>query len=110
MHETSGVSLELGGVLSVRNVETLSAQIRAALRDHSSVILNCDAVAEVDLSFIQLLISARRSAVAGGKTLTVAVGDPTVLREAFQRAGIAIADGDRPDAFDLPLSAKTDLP
>jgi len=83
----------LGGQLTVRDIKLIHARIAAALRQYPAVTLDCGGANAVDLSFIQLVISARKSAEAAGKTLALAQGAQGVLRTALMQAGmIAPAD------------------
>lgn len=89
MHELPVTDhLKLGGPLTVRVAKPLRARIMDALRQFPTVTIDCSGAAEVDLSFIQLMLSARKSAQASGKTLSLAQPADGPLREALMQAGL----------------------
>lgn len=77
------------GALTIRNAEHLHARLLQAVRDQRNVILDCSKASEIDLSFIQLLLSARKSAAAAGKTLSIVHPPAELLADTLRRAGIA---------------------
>ncbi len=87
--------LILGGALTMRNIAAVQARISEALRRRSSVEIDCSAATEIDLSFVQLLLAARKSAVRLGKSLTLAAPPSDLLRDVLARAGLlSTAGGD----------------
>lgn len=79
--------LALAGAQTIRTV----AATRLAVLDGLTapeVELDCSAVDEVDVTFIQLLLSLRRSAVEGRKRLTVTIPGGSPLAAALASAGI----------------------
>jgi STAS domain len=54
--------LAFDGALTIRTAEAVCAQLLDAIKQHTSLSIDCSAATEVDLSFIQLLIAARVSA------------------------------------------------
>jgi ABC-type transporter Mla MlaB component len=85
--------LVLSGSLTVRDIQLVHARIAAALHQYPSVTLDCAAANAVDLSFIQLVLAARKSAAAAGKTLALARPAEGALRDALKLAGL-IASGE----------------
>jgi hypothetical protein len=81
------------GALTVREIKVIHARIAAALHQYPAVTLDCSNATAVDLSFIQLVLSARKSAQGAGKTLALAHGPQGALRNALMQAGM-IAQGD----------------
>jgi len=73
-----------GGEISVAQAEEVHDRFRAALADGRPIVVDCSAIEDVDISFIQLLIAARTSARRRGVPfrLTQPVGEPflAVLR------------------------------
>lgn len=84
-----GQHLDMGfeNDLTIRNAAALKATLVARLQESTvvSVKLNPDAV--VDLSFIQLLSAARKSARTSGGELTLADPASPTLRSLLLRAG-----------------------
>jgi anti-anti-sigma regulatory factor len=83
--------------LTVRDAEHVHARLLEAVRDRSSVVIDCRAATDIDLSFIQLVISAHKSALANGKALTVVPPSDGRMTDILRRAGL-IGTADRPPA------------
>lgn len=83
----------LSGPLTVRDIKLAQARIVAALGRYPTVTIDCAAATAVDLSFIQLVLAARKSAAASGKTVALAAPAAGPLCEALRQAGfVAPAD------------------
>ena len=80
--------VRLSGTQTIREAEGTLQALRDALADNPSVALDCEAVEEADLSFLQLVISARKSARNTGKTLTLTAPAAGPLLAALDSAGI----------------------
>lgn len=80
--------LALAGALTIRDVPRIQARMRDALTGHHSVMIDCAAATEIDLSFIQLVLSARKSAAAAGKSVSFIPPERDVLAEVLERAGL----------------------
>ncbi len=70
-----------------------------ALSENEGIIIDCSSAAEADLTFIQLLISARHTAEALNKTLSLIAPEEGVVMAAAGRAGISFSE--LPSAPDL---------
>jgi ABC-type transporter Mla MlaB component len=100
MHELAVTDhLKLGGPLTVRLAKQIRARIIEALGQFPSVTIDCSGATEVDLSFIQLILSARKSASASAKTLSLAQPADGALLEALRQAGL-VAPADREPVAD----------
>jgi hypothetical protein len=91
----TNVQLVLDGALTMRTVETVRATLRAALEPPSSaaptdIDIDCSAAAEIDLTFIQLLIAARVSTCAAGRRLSLAPCPEGVLLDTLTRGGFRL--------------------
>jgi anti-anti-sigma regulatory factor len=92
MQETTGAeTVDLGGPRTIRNAEETRSLLLEALRGPSPIRLDCASVAEADLSFVQLLLSARKSAQATGKIATLAHSPRGAVLQAASRAGFSTA-------------------
>ncbi len=90
MQEAPGAeAVDLSGPRTLRNAEETRSLLMEALQRPSPIGLDCSAVAEADLSFVQLLLSARKSAEAAGKTLTLSHPASAPLLKAASKAGFA---------------------
>jgi ABC-type transporter Mla MlaB component len=67
--------LRLSGNLAIQTIDDTLLQLRQALTENAAVDVDCTAVAEVDVSAIQLFLAARLSAGNAGKTLRILIGD-----------------------------------
>ena len=93
----SVANISLDGALTVRGVHSVHASLLAALEQHAMIILDCSAATEVDLSLIQLLLAARRTAQRANKTLRLAGADNSALQTALLRGGFVPTEPDGPD-------------
>ncbi|MFZ1109611.1 MAG: STAS domain-containing protein [Rhodomicrobium sp.] len=92
MQETIGAeTVDLGGPRTIRNAEETRSLLLEALRGPSPIRLDCSSVAEADLSFVQLLLSARKSGQATGKIATLAHSPRGAFLQAASRAGFSTA-------------------
>lgn len=75
------------GKLSVRSIEEYKISLLEAIRNHAVVEVDCRDATEVDVLFLQLLVSARLTAQGWGKSLVLASPAEGVLRAALERGG-----------------------
>ena len=87
--------IRLDGALTIRDIAGVHASLAAALERHATVIVDCSAATEVDLSLIQLLLAARRSAQRADRTLRLAGADNAALNTALLRGGFVPGEPDR---------------
>jgi two-component system chemotaxis sensor kinase CheA len=87
--------LALQGLQGVREAAHTAAEVLAALAEPGGLLLDCAGVTEADLSFVQVILAAHRSAGARGKRLALAAAPVASLRQALERAGFS-----QPDAAD----------
>jgi ABC-type transporter Mla MlaB component len=80
--------LVLDGALTVRNIAAVYAKVADALQHHAAVAIDCDTATEIDLSFVQLLIAARKTASNSGRSLALARPASGALRDALTRGGL----------------------
>ena len=81
------------GSLGVREAARVGAELHQALSGSDTLLLDCSGLTQVDLSIIQLLAAAHKTAVAAGKVLRLITptGDP--LAALLRQAGFVSADG-----------------
>jgi hypothetical protein len=103
MVQVSAVSLSnspvwrfnLNGAQTVRTIQAAHERLIAAMAEHQAIEIHCSAVTELDLSLIQLVLAAKRSADKAGKSLRLAAPAAGKLRDALERAGfLAATDGE----------------
>ncbi|TBW37616.1 STAS domain-containing protein [Siculibacillus lacustris] len=103
--------ISLAGNLTIRNSAEIHATISEFLESNQTVDLDCTDATEVDFSFLQLLLAARKTASLTGRSLSITHTRHGVLHDAATRAGLvgtaAVAsDADR--AFWATLDKETD--
>ena len=79
--------VNLNGVRTIRSAEETRSLLIEALAGASPLSLDCSLVTDADLSLVQLLLSARKTAQRAGKILTLAAPADEVLQQALSRAG-----------------------
>jgi ABC-type transporter Mla MlaB component len=87
--------LVLDGVLTMRTAEAVCTLLREAVAAQPAVSIDCTAATDVDLSFIQLLLAARVSALQSNKTVTLMAAPDGPLLGALSRAGFRVTQEDR---------------
>lgn len=103
--------VEIAGDAGLRSAQDLAKQLRDAIIAHQSVAIATDAITAADVTTIQLLLAARKMALASDKSCTLSAPPGGVLRSLLIQTGILDADG-RPLAPDgdfwtpTPLQAK----
>ena len=88
--------LPLDGALTVRTIGTTRDAVLDALAKHAAIEIDCTCADTIDLSLIQLLLAARRSAQAAGKRLTLVAPADGALRHALEQGGFLPAEGADP--------------
>ena len=66
------VELALAGEQTIQRIAELKKQLLAALKEQDRMAINLQDVTRADLTFLQLLCSAHRTAQRSGKRLSVA--------------------------------------
>jgi anti-anti-sigma regulatory factor len=92
--------LVLSESVTIRTIEGVRDALLETTQLHRTVEIDCAAVAEADLSLVQLLLAARKSALKSGGTIVLARPASGALRDVLTRAGILAASGDPPKAED----------
>lgn len=93
-NNVSPFHVDLDGSQIVRNIRLTYDRLSAALAGHAAIEVHCQVIAECDLSLIQVLLAAKRSADNNGKFMRLASPADGILRNALDRAGFLAAHGD----------------
>jgi anti-anti-sigma regulatory factor len=109
-HPTADHVLALKGAQGVREAPQTRADVLAALAEPGDVLLDCDGVTDVGLSFIQIILAAQRSAGLRGKRLALAAPPAAALQQALERAGFAQPDAADPACWTGPRVTGPRLP
>lgn len=85
----------LSGDLTMRGVGKAHGALSAALSKHPSVVVAIDPAAAVDLTFVQLIYSARKSAADADRDFALAAPASDGLLEVLRRGGFLAGEGAR---------------
>ncbi|MDQ2078549.1 STAS domain-containing protein [Xanthobacteraceae bacterium Astr-EGSB] len=95
---TTPAGVAMPAALTIREAEKIQSQLLQAVREQENIVVDCSAATDVDLSFVQLVLAARKSAAALGKKLSVIPPASSVLSDVLWRAGILPSASDPPPA------------
>jgi hypothetical protein len=90
------ILLEVPSSVTIRSVASFSDALRAAIAAGDSIVLDADPVAEVDLSFLQLVCAARAEP---GKAIRLAAPANPAVTALLTRAGFLTDPTDADVAF-----------
>jgi MFS superfamily sulfate permease-like transporter len=85
--DPQSTSIKLDGHLTLRAASTHHAALLGALTSHKSVIIDFDDDVQIDLSFLQLIESARIYADTAGRTISIAKPASGQLHDLLDRSG-----------------------
>lgn len=83
----------LSGAIGLKNAPELVERLRAALDQSGALVIDADALESIDVAAIQLLVSAHKSAVAQGKSLSLRAAPAGALRATLLKAGFIDEQG-----------------
>lgn len=83
------------GSAGIEDVQDLRTRLIAALKSSDAVSINLSGIGDTDISFLQLVESARLSAAEMGKALSLAYPANDALRHDLQRGGFVARPADR---------------
>jgi anti-anti-sigma regulatory factor len=89
----SAYTLKISGDADLRNVQDIIGQLRQALENHNAITVVTDGLTSIDITILQLLVAARKSALASGKTLTLHAPADGVLHRLLVQTGFVSTDG-----------------
>lgn len=78
--------LVLTGALTLQTMEAVHARL-IGLADQERVAIDCSEATEVDVSFVQLLLAARGTALESGRTVTLTQPASGALLDTIERGG-----------------------
>ena len=85
--------IEISGDAGLRAAQEIAAVLRQALASHNKIAVATEAMTGADITTIQLLLAARKQALASGKSLSLAAAPMGVLRELLIATGCLDAEG-----------------
>lgn len=86
-------AIDCSGDMTINRIEEIHGRLCAGLSAGGSMAVDCRAVAEADVSFIQLLIATRASALRRGTVFTLMQPLAEPLRSALERGGFTAGTG-----------------
>lgn len=87
--DTTHHVVTLTGAHTVRQATQTHADISAVLSGPGNIVLDTTGMTEADLSVIQIILAAQRSAVSRGYRVELAASPAGALRQALERGGFA---------------------
>lgn len=90
---SSATDLAFSGPATIRQMQDAWTDISAAIERGGALRLDVSGVTETDVSFVQLLESARATAAAQGGEVTLATPADGALRDVLERGGF-LTDAD----------------
>ena len=100
--------LTLEESLTTSQAEAVRDAMLDALRNHASVVIDCSGADEIDITFLQTLIAAARTAADWRKDIRLVSPLPPLLLNALERCGFPAPASDTTslsELFSLPLQA-----
>lgn len=85
--------VKIAGDAGLRAAQEIAGSLRKALTGHDKVAIATEAITGADITTIQLLLAARKQALASGKSLSLASPPSGVLRELLVQVGCLDAQG-----------------
>ncbi|KQX35234.1 hypothetical protein ASD04_14390 [Devosia sp. Root436] len=85
--------VKISGDAGLRAAQDIAQALRKALAGHDQVAVATEAISGADITTIQLLLAARKQALAAGKSLSLATPPSGVLRDLLIQVGCLDAQG-----------------
>ena len=85
----SVVRVELGSDITIRNARSTSASLVGLVNSGSGVEIDCGAVEQADITFVQMMVSAEKTFAAQGLSFAM-LAETESVRSAFERAGVPL--------------------
>lgn len=82
------VTVSFDGEQTIRTIGAAAQTLRTALAQGAPVEVNCSGISEVDLSFVQLLLAARKTARRKDQPLTLAEPAQGALHTCLRAGGL----------------------
>jgi ABC-type transporter Mla MlaB component len=81
------VSFSVEGPATLRTIDEIRGRLLDMMQRHPALAIDCGGTTEADLSLVQLLLAARRSARQAGRSITLAKPGGAVLGALLARGG-----------------------
>lgn len=81
-------TLTFTGEMTIQFADEIRTKLADALEHHAIIEVNCTDATDMDVSFVQLLLAARKSALAKGGDVRLASPGSPLLSTTLTRGGI----------------------
>ncbi len=85
----SVVRIELGSDITIRNSRSTATSLVGLVNSGSGVEIDCAAVEQADITFVQMMVSAEKTFAAHGLPFAI-LAETESVRSAFERAGVPL--------------------
>lgn len=85
--------VEISGAAGLQAAQDIAGSLHQAVAGHDTVTITTAAITSADITTIQLLLAARKQALASGKSLSLSAPPIGVLHELLIATGCLDADG-----------------
>ncbi|PZN95885.1 MAG: hypothetical protein DCF30_18355 [Hyphomicrobiales bacterium] len=85
------LKVDPGSDCTLRNSRSLAVSLVELVNAGSGAEIDCAAIEQADITFVQTIVSAHRSFAARGLPFTMLAAKDSV-RSAFERAGVSLPD------------------
>jgi ABC-type transporter Mla MlaB component len=100
--------MRLSGEMTVRTIAGAHRKLAAKFKQSDVIVADTTKVSALDLTLVQLLICARRTALKQGKTFTLSAPASGALLETLKRGGFVGAPENEDTAFWLQATGNDD--
>jgi ABC-type transporter Mla MlaB component len=83
------VNIILEGELVLKNLHDLATEVKGIIRQYDEITIELKNIINLDLACIQLLLSAKQTAVSQQKRITCKVELPVELNKVMEHSGLA---------------------
>ena len=90
--EAKVIRLVFAGPLTVAVDRDVHARLRQALEADGELEIDASGATDMDISFLQMLLAARRSALLRGRSVRLVPPAGGILLDTLRRAGLVAAD------------------
>lgn len=94
MSNSHSHTVDLGVEPSIKTVTALRDQLITSIAQNDAIVVSGENVTSIDISILQLLASAHRSATAAGKSISLRASKSGAVAHALQRAGFVSPSGE----------------
>lgn len=83
------VRIELGSDITIRNSRSTAASLVGLVNSGSGVEIDCGAVEQADITFVQMMVSAEKTFAAHDLSFAM-LAETESVRSTFERAGVPL--------------------